>query len=371
MKKILWIGPVVNHDHVAKYKAVSAAANVWQIGFIRGLIENNIEVILLSYIPYPTWPKGPLWASSNSEGIHSVEIKNIYFSYLNISFIREFWISFMIFFFSIFRIGDLKNYFIFTYNPSIRHLIFAKLLRIFYNCKWFSIIADDKSFGNPDYYIFLSFDYYKRFKKNNKLFLDGGIIQREIKDKSSRESNSSAIKSLVFAGGLSNVTGIFEFIDIFKNLNSKSYVLHIYGKEDSIFFKNQKNKFGNNIISHGFVSDEELDIACKNAFAFVNPRPIDNYGSENNFPSKLLMYLSYNKPIISTKTKGLAPNYDNILLYYSDIESLKKCLSLIANKEFYESIIKNTCFFNLENSWNKKIHILINQYKIIEGGLSR
>ena len=36
-------------------------------------------------------------------------------------------------------------------------------------------------------------------------------------------------------------------------------------------------------------------------------------GTENNFPSKILDYLAWRKPIISTWTKGLSPEYREVL----------------------------------------------------------
>jgi glycosyltransferase involved in cell wall biosynthesis len=45
----------------------------------------------------------------------------------------------------------------------------------------------------------------------------------------------------------------------------------------------------------------------------VNPRPNSVVDSQHNFPSKLLEYLSYGKPVISTCTPGIAPEYSHVI----------------------------------------------------------
>lgn len=355
MKKVLWIGPIVPSDEVSKYKAISAAANVWQMGFINGLIENDFNVTLVSYVPYPTWPKGPLWAAKPFKANNYKQIKQYYFGYLNLIYIREIWIAAMIFSLALLKISNLNRRIIFTYNPYPRHWFAVKWLRLIFRSKWVSIIADDSSFGNPDFHLFLSFDYFTRFEKANKLFCDGGIILRSFNGQHDNLISSTPPKSLVFAGTLNEWTGIIDFIDLFNEIDAENYILHIYGKGDPEVLRNKSLSLKNKIILHGFVNDIELEQACRKAYAFINPRPLHLFRSENNFPSKLLLYLSYNKPVISTKTKGLSPDYDNILSYYTDSETLKKCIDLINDRENYENMVRKISSFNTDNTWFKKV----------------
>ena len=270
----------------------------------------------------------------------------------------------MIIFKSLIKISNLEGYIVFTYNPYPRHWFSANLLRLIFRCKWVSIIADDRSYGNPDFHLFLSFDYFKRFEKRNKLFCDGGIMIRSLNETKKNEKSSGSHKSLVFAGVLNDWTGIIDFIDLFNEIDLENYILHIYGKGDPDVLKNKNISLKNKVILHGFVNDIELERACRNAYAFINPRPLHMFRSENNFPSKLLLYLSYNKPVISTKTKGLSPDYDNILSYYSDSETLKKCIDLINDRENYENIVKKISCFNAENTWFKKVKNITNAIAI-------
>ena len=51
------------------------------------------------------------------------------------------------------------------------------------------------------------------------------------------------------------------------------------------------------------------------ADVLVNPRPIDFEDNRTNFPSKILDYLSYKRPIVSTRTDGVGPGYDELVRF--------------------------------------------------------
>jgi len=64
----------------------------------------------------------------------------------------------------------------------------------------------------------------------------------------------------------------------------------------------------------GWVSPATLDEICRSATAFLNPRPPAHGLSLASFPSKLMTYLAYGKPAVSTWTPGLADAYKDLLL---------------------------------------------------------
>jgi glycosyltransferase involved in cell wall biosynthesis len=66
------------------------------------------------------------------------------------------------------------------------------------------------------------------------------------------------------------------------------------------------------------VSPAALDMICRSAAAFVNPRPPAHELSLASFPSKLMTYLAYGKPVASTWTPGLVDSYKNLLIVADD-----------------------------------------------------
>lgn len=353
MKKILYLGPVVNPDYLSQSAALSPAANTWQINFLNGLRSNNAEVIALTYLPMRKWPMGKLWVTYPKSGL-PLDIKYISISYLNLPFIRHIWIPISLYF----KAYKYSNYNLITFNPVFRHRFFAYLMQRIHRTKWFSIIADDVVGGNPFASIFLSYGYFKRIGLINKHFFEGGVLSLPNID-----LRIPPKKILLYAGSFSKWTGIIEFTELFKLISDRVDIeLHIYGNGNaeeinSIIAGNSKIKFA------GFVSPEALDLACRNAYAFVNPRPTQVYHGENNFPSKILLYLAYQKPIISTFTNGLSPDYNELLIFYDDknVDSVINAMERINNKIQYSLIREKIRIFTKNNTWDKKIkHLLLN-----------
>lgn len=347
MKKVFWIGPLAHNSELKNSKALSPAANVWQQGFIDGLIQNKIKVNVISYIPQPVWPRGPLWVNKPSKKIikDGFNIKHI--TYLNFFLIRWCWMSLAIVLMIISKFKNIKTYSVFTYNPYPAHFFSAIFLKYIYKIKWISILADDYTKGKPDITLFLSFDYFSRYNKGKKYFLDGGINSKKVINQNNKISGK---KILLYAGSQSKITGIEEFIQVFSEFKDEDYELHIYGKGNNPTIKSALLK-DSRIKLFGFVSDTELNAACCSADAFINPRSLDNEAN-NTFPSKLLLYLSYKKPIISTDVPGISSKYDPFLSIYSpnDYLSFKNCLLNL--KKIDTKIYSEKCeSFIIKNSW--------------------
>lgn len=356
MKKVLWIGPLAHPSEVNNSKAISAAANVWQLGFIDGLIENNVTVIVLSYIPQQTWPIGPIWAPKQLNSISKSGLIQYQISYLNIKYIRGLWITASIVLLTLSKLKLSKDSVVFTYNPLPDHRIPATILRSILKTKWISILADALVKGKPDMTLFLSYDYYSRYNSGEKYFLDGGITQKR---NQFYNKSDNAKKVILYAGTQSRITGIDEFIDLFLELEDQSYELHIYGKghNKKLIIASEKDP---RIKLFGFVSDDILEKACSSAYAFINPRP-SNTEANNTFPSKLLLYLSYNRPILCTDAPGISHKYDQTIFKYDndDFNSLKNCLFTIEKAE-QSTYAANMQKFLLENSWQNLVGNFIN-----------
>lgn len=63
----------------------------------------------------------------------------------------------------------------------------------------------------------------------------------------------------------------------------------------------------------GALPAERLDAVCRAADVFLAPRETGTDFARTTFPSKVLAYLAYAKPIVSTWTEGLTSDYREIL----------------------------------------------------------
>jgi glycosyltransferase involved in cell wall biosynthesis len=63
----------------------------------------------------------------------------------------------------------------------------------------------------------------------------------------------------------------------------------------------------------GMVPESRLVELAATATVLVNPRPIDYGDNRTNFPSKLLDYLSFKRSIVSTRTAGIGPGYEDLV----------------------------------------------------------
>ena len=97
-----------------------------------------------------------------------------------------------------------------------------------------------------------------------------------------------------------------------KLIKQKNFELWISGQGKSAKVENVANK-DLRIKYLGLLSKRRLSHLYTKADVFLNPRPTNLNWIDNNFPSKLFDYLAYDKPIISTWTKSLEPEYRKIL----------------------------------------------------------
>lgn len=352
MRRFIWAGVLINPSLVAKYNVVSAAANNWQLKFIRSLIHNKIDVFCLSYMPDSYWPKGKLFPKIQSNELPA-GINIISVLYFNIPIFREITLGISLIY-AVLR-KNIPFDLLITYNPFIRHILLGTFFKFFLSKKWVLVIADGDLKGSPDLSVYLSHNTFLKKSGNIKLF-QGGISKfKGFNNNNNRIDN----KNIVYTGNISNLTGIVEFAILFDQLSIINNIytdieLHIYGKGDSILLKNLA--MGNDKIKiFGFVDDYTLEKAMLNAWIFVNPRSLIEEYRQNTFPSKILEYIRFGKPILSTKSSGISSKYDDFLFYFDseNPQSLSEVIEklVLMNNESRIQITKTAKSFCEINSW--------------------
>ena len=128
-----------------------------------------------------------------------------------------------------------------------------------------------------------------------------------LKKKKTRET-----KRILYTGMLSKWGGVTLLIKAFAKMKDPSLELWICGYGNSSIIDKALRK-DSRITFFGMVNETKLISIYQRASVFVNPRPNYVSGNDMNFPSKILEYMSYGKPIISTWTPGLSEEYRDFL----------------------------------------------------------
>lgn len=354
MNKICWIGPIVADEKVQNFQAHSAAANLWQLNFLTAMKELDKEIFVISYVPEQTWPKGAFWVSKEVD-VGDTGFTTVYTGYVNIKGIRELWIYTSHLFSNLKRFNKEEFDAVFSYNPIAIHRWIARFMRNRnISVRWISVLADDFVQGKPDLTVFLSPQYFESFSAGQKFYLEGGIEQNDITYKKPQ----SDPPYIVYAGTQTRVTGIREFTQVYEKLQNPPFELHIYGKGNDNEIKKIAERC-DHIHLGGFVTSENLKEICSRASAFVNPRS-SSREANTTFPSKLLYYIQFEKPIISSINATVDSRYSDFIFEYqtNTKEELQQLLDRINHMDI-NHIQKKISFFKKNNSWKNKISGLL------------
>jgi glycosyltransferase involved in cell wall biosynthesis len=102
----------------------------------------------------------------------------------------------------------------------------------------------------------------------------------------------------------------------------------------------------------GFLDEVSLDKVFKKADIFINYRPPEVEDNIMIFPSKINQYLSYGKPVISSFTPGLSPDYENVL-FYPESEDINSYLELFDNILKFNILEKKVLYYKIKNWFDK------------------
>lgn len=357
--KIIWIGPYIPIKNTTNWTSASPAASKWQKHILESLFQENIDIKWVYYRPDSYWPKGRLLPSK--EHLSSdIKFNNSQIHYLNFFGLRNFTTQFFlerILEKIICKSTNFEPLILISYNsPKWINNIFLnkKILKRFFQIY---LLADDPVLNSADGYIFLSFYSFKKYKLTNKLHLDGAIYPN-IKNYNLKKNSKKNHKTIFFySGSMHKWGGVKLLIETMKYIKRNDFELWISGPGDSKFVQNAA-KIDNRIKFLGLLTDYQLKNLYQKTDVFLNPRPIKMPGNEFNFPSKLFDYLAWNKPIISTFTKSLSPEYKNILHIIKDNPKAfaKAMIMFIIKKKIKQKIDP---LFLKNKSWKNQAQRLI------------
>jgi glycosyltransferase involved in cell wall biosynthesis len=309
--RIAWLGPMMEESDAAGLVAFSHAASDWQARLAAALQELGASITVFSHVPQAIWPRDPLLSRARGRSIPR-GLRGEFAGYWNLPSVRI-----------TSRARSYKRLlcahserqpfdYIFTYNADGAQLDAARDARSRYGSRWICIHADGPPVKGADGYIVLSWQCFEAERvRSRAIHIDGGVSCQEAAAKP-RETSPGEPRRIVYAGSWTKYTGVFALVEAFSLLRDTSLRLHLCGKGDHVALERAISG-DDRIILHGLLERDRLDEVMASATVFVNPRPVSGYLIQFTYPSKLLQYIGYCRPIVSTPCHGLAPEYDELI----------------------------------------------------------
>lgn len=305
--------------------AVSPSANRWQSGLLRGLEEAGCKIRVLGHRAEPAWPRGKPWMPRIEEvaplpspsHIPQVQVGYWNFPRIRTSLLASQYVrSFRRLLRDGFRPDVILCYNVYPHSVATGH----EAMRL--GIPWVPVVADapgdphayamlEKELGAAAGCVFLPWSSIPPWNATPKLHLDGGVStvpEHELDPPSDRGP-----RIIFYSGALNQYGGVDLLLDAFGLVRDPNTRLWICGKGDNDKLRQMLRK-DSRITFFGCVHEEKLRELSRQAWVMVNPRPSNIRDSQHNFPSKVLEYLSYGKPVVSTRTPGLSPEYRPFLI---------------------------------------------------------
>ena len=107
------------------------------------------------------------------------------------------------------------------------------------------------------------------------------------------------------------------------------------------------------------MEEKKLTRIASKAYAFVNPRPLNFEPNLLNFPSKLLYYFSFEKPVLSTISPGMSPEITKAVIPIpnNEIKGISDSIySLLSKNEVeYKDLCKIVKNFKKKKKWISEV----------------
>ncbi len=322
VRKVLWLGPAFSMNESLAATALAPAASRWQEGFLGGLRDEGASIGIVASHSERLWPRGPMRVSGSAGDFHGLPREAV--SYLNLPGLREGSVA-RSYGLAIDRfcvecgVPDVIASYN-TWRPVARA---CRLAARKHGIPWIPVILDHEpptadwanvmaGISGSAGVVFLSYWAFLHSPVERKLHLDAGVSQVPPLPASHGRS-----RVVLYSGALHRWGGIDLLLDAMPYVKTPGARLVVVGRGGS--GETMKRLATTPSVEYlGAVDEATLQRLTQQAEVLANPRPSGVGGNEMNFPSKLLHYLSALKPVATTLTPGVAPEYRDIVLGATD-----------------------------------------------------
>lgn len=369
--RFLWLEGIFDENTVNSFASISPAANFWQRGFVDTLLKLGNKVDVIGLPVERVWPFGRLSIRGEMASLPP-GLTGTIIGYINAPFLRD-TVQYINYLKAAKRYlnasENIPDYLI-TFScldkptdetPSIRT---AKYIRRHFGVPWICVVADGAAPPGADGYVYLAWSCYQsEVTLSPSIHIDGGVPDiKLVGEKNTWINHHPQGKVLMYMGALTQHGGCTQLARAFHALRDSNIRLWICGRGNSTELT-RLAEIDQRIIVKGFVGEHELNKLAASAFAFANPRPSSFVPNKFNYPSKILHYLAYGKPIISTFTDSLCPDYAEVLIPIREgtDDYLGEAIYSVLNmgEDEYEAVCARIAIFNKTHTWQYQINRFI------------
>lgn len=390
MKKIIYLGYLVNPEDVNKMSGASVAGNKMQWNVIKNLSQyNDIEIICVTISPLAAFPHDRNIFQKKEKEVLFNKVESIKVGFCNLPIIKQFWQIFSVYHEAKRILQDTDADIIFTFNlfPQVG-IPMRWLKRKYRNLETVCLLADLpiddntdrrgisvilrklfekstwKSMNVCDKYIVLNKNVIDKYLPNKSYtVIEGGVDDEDI----SRYKNivqKSNEHNVLFCGALTEYNGILNLLEAMEYLKDTDIVLDVYGGgylEEKVKYAAENNK---NIRFHGRVGNQFVMKKQREAWLLINPRIVDDPIAQVTFPSKTFEYLLSGTPVLSSKLNCYNEEYFNCMYWLEDLSPISiansiRSIYIIDKKEYINKGLNAKNMIVSYKSWSKqckKIH---------------
>lgn len=382
MKKIVYLGYIINPVEANKASGASVAGNKMQWNVVKNLSRyEDVEITCVTISPLAVFPhdKKAFYKKNEEEIVPGV--RSIRVGFCNLPIIKQFWQIFSVYTEAKKIVKEIDADILFTFNlfPQVG-VPMRWLKRKFPKIETVCLLADlpiDDNTNRKGFSVFLRKFFEKSTWKSMQLcekyivlnkhvinkylpgkpyvVVDGGVDEDDIK-KYENSVQKSGEHNVLFCGALTEYNGILNLLDAMEYLKDTDMVLDIYGGgylEETVKKAAEKNS---KIRYHGRVSNQEVMQKQREAWLLVNPRIVDDPIAQVTFPSKTFEYLLSGTPVLSTRLNGYGKEYENQMYWINDVsaEAMANTIDNIRNiavEEYIELGENAKSMIIREKSW--------------------
>lgn len=378
MKKIVYLGYVVNPQEANEASGASVAGNKMQWNIVKHLAQyEDIEMTCVTISPLAVFPHDKKFFYKKSEEEIVLGVKSIRIGFCNLPIIKQFWQIISVYSVAKKIIEEINADVIFSFNlfPQIgipmrwlkkrfSHLETVCLLADLpiddnTNRKGFSVFLRKifekstwKSMKTCDKYIVLNKEVIRKYLSNKEyIVIDGGVSDDDVKKYEDYVAKNTEY-NIMYCGALTEYNGILNLLQAMQLVKEEDIYLDIYGGgylEDAVRRAAQQ---GRNIRYHGKVDNQTIIKKQREAWLLINPRVINDPIAEGTFPSKTFEYMLSGTPVLTTRLNGYSEEYEGKMIFTESdsaeqiaegIEKVKKM-----GKEELENISREAKNFVME-----------------------